>query len=441
MQLRGLLNRPPPTHAPSMDRQEVERQMSQVYNPDDASSLVAGILGVTEGTDNHFDSSSFDSEGRRKGSPNAVEPFTGLWTMAYGIVNDPRMPATTYNTNVAKRLFPEINNLDELQVDQLKQVATQLLREKEKKLGQRNTLVETGPRKGQRKNLEELVREDERVAEYNQLAPRHRALVLDAYWNTGKSFPKLTRNALNHQSNPTDENKKGITKESRRLDGGKNTRGMDNRVVRVFKYLNMPLEQSELPEASERIPERALPQEAMRSPQHAPPADMSGLQQQMSQVYNQQPAGFPDARIGGAPTGGGSIRRESLFSPQKPKPIATKKETPLELYGPSGWMTTEGRRAYKNNFGGESTEYSIGVKNPAINDGLLTHIPSIYEGKIVDQRTAENNIISNKGYDPETGRYITPGGDPEARSQGLDLIKQVARKPESAKRSNRKNKY
>jgi hypothetical protein len=112
------------------------------------------------------------------------------------------------------------------------------------------------------------------------------------------------------------------------------------------------------------------------------------------------------------------------YNPQLPPP-------PLSLGAPTGLMTTEGRRAYHNNFGGMSTEYSIGTKNPKINNGLLTHIPSIYDGQIVDQRTAEDMIIRNNGVDPETGRFITPGGDPEARSQGLSLTKQIARKPAS----------
>jgi len=114
-----------------------------------------------------------------------------------------------------------------------------------------------------------------------------------------------------------------------------------------------------------------------------------------------------------------------------------KKEKKLVLGEPTGYMTTEGRPAYHNNFGGMSTEYSIGVKNPNINGGLLTHIPSIYDGKIVDQGTAERIIIENNGVDPETGRLIAHGGDPEARSQGLKMTKRIARKPEAAYRQSR----
>ena len=117
---------------------------------------------------------------------------------------------------------------------------------------------------------------------------------------------------------------------------------------------------------------------------------------------------------------------DSLMRPKQ----NLRKQKKLELGGRSGWMTTEGRPAYHNNFGGMSTEYSIGVKNPNINNGELTHIPSIYGGKIlmtpdgeIDEDAIAQIIIDNEGIDPETGRFITPGGDPEARSQGLELIK------------------
>ena len=95
---------------------------------------------------------------------------------------------------------------------------------------------------------------------------------------------------------------------------------------------------------------------------------------------------------------------------------------PLQLGRPTGYRTTEGRLAFENNFGGMSTEYSIGVRNPQINNGQLTHIPSIWGGKVRDQKYAEDMIIKNQGIDPETGRYVTPGGNPEERSKGLELM-------------------
>lgn len=96
-----------------------------------------------------------------------------------------------------------------------------------------------------------------------------------------------------------------------------------------------------------------------------------------------------------------------------------EKEEPLILGKPTGRVTTEGRIEYENNQGGTSTEYTVGVKNPKINNNKLTHIPSIYNGKRVDQKEAERIIIANDGKDPETGRFITAGGNPEERSKSI----------------------
>tara|TARA_R110000751_G_scaffold159525_2_gene265235 strand:+ start:3615 stop:6095 length:2481 start_codon:yes stop_codon:yes gene_type:complete len=100
-------------------------------------------------------------------------------------------------------------------------------------------------------------------------------------------------------------------------------------------------------------------------------------------------------------------------------PDNPEEEAPLELGEWTGRYNSEGRKIYPNNFGTESSEYTIGVTNKQINEGQLTHIPSIYNGKPVSQKEAEDIIIANGGKDPETGRLITPGGDPEARSQSL----------------------
>jgi hypothetical protein len=94
----------------------------------------------------------------------------------------------------------------------------------------------------------------------------------------------------------------------------------------------------------------------------------------------------------------------------------------LQLGRPTGYRTTEGRLAFENNLGGMSTEYSIGTRNKKINNGQLTHIPSIWGGKVRDQKYSEDMIIKNHGIDPETGRYVTPGGNPEERSKGLELM-------------------
>jgi hypothetical protein len=107
---------------------------------------------------------------------------------------------------------------------------------------------------------------------------------------------------------------------------------------------------------------------------------------------------------------------------EPPKP----EEEKLELGEWTGKHTKEGRKIYPTNKGWEASEYTIGVKHPQINGGELTHIPSIYGGKIVDQATAEQNIIDNGGKDPETGRYIGPGGDPEARSRSIGEQKKLS---------------
>ena len=100
---------------------------------------------------------------------------------------------------------------------------------------------------------------------------------------------------------------------------------------------------------------------------------------------------------------------------------STAEGVELKLGEATGRVTTEGRKEYKNNLGGTSTEYTIGTTNPKINGGKLTHIPSIYNGKPVSQKEAEDIIIANGGKDPETGRFITPGGDPKARSEAIEF--------------------
>jgi hypothetical protein len=116
------------------------------------------------------------------------------------------------------------------------------------------------------------------------------------------------------------------------------------------------------------------------------------------------------------------------IEPREPISQRTKessKEEPLILGKPTGRVTTEGRIEYENNKGGTSTEYTVGVKNPKINNGELTHIPSIYNGKRVDQKEAERIIIANDGKDPETGRFITAGGNPEERSKSISFDKEI----------------
>jgi hypothetical protein len=81
----------------------------------------------------------------------------------------------------------------------------------------------------------------------------------------------------------------------------------------------------------------------------------------------------------------------------------------------TGKHTEEGRKIYHNNKGGVSSEITMGVEI----DGKEYHIPTIFDGKRVTLRKAKEIIVNNGMKDPETGRLITPGGNPGARSSGL----------------------
>ena len=81
----------------------------------------------------------------------------------------------------------------------------------------------------------------------------------------------------------------------------------------------------------------------------------------------------------------------------------------------TGKYTEEGRKIYHNNKGGVSSEITMGVEI----DGKEYHIPTIFDGKRVTWQKAKEIIVNNGMKDPETGRLITPGGNPGARSSGL----------------------
>lgn len=68
--------------------------------------------------------------------------------------------------------------------------------------------------------------------------------------------------------------------------------------------------------------------------------------------------------------------------------------------------TPEGRPIIQNPDGSVSTERTITVTHPSINDGKPTNIPSIYGGKSVSEQEAIKIISENKGVDPETGRKM-----------------------------------
>ena len=126
-------------------------------------------------------------------------------------------------------------------------------------------------------------------------------------------------------------------------------------------------------------------------------------------------AGLPPGRINAQ----GLMSDDKQPSLMRPQSLPAKKK-PLEIYKRSGNVTPEGRPMYLNNFGGESSENTIGVTDPRINNNELTHIPSIYDGKILNEKDSMQKVVDANGYDQITGRFITPGGDPEARSKSLD---------------------
>jgi hypothetical protein len=66
----------------------------------------------------------------------------------------------------------------------------------------------------------------------------------------------------------------------------------------------------------------------------------------------------------------------------------------------SGVKTHDGYPARKNSDGSYSTELSITVTNPKLNNGKPTNIPSLWKGKEVDEDTAVENVLaSGKKYE------------------------------------------
>ena len=143
--------------------------------------------------------------------------------------------------------------------------------------------------------------------------------------------------------------------------------------------------------------------------------------------YNEKPNTFsPRYNKTGDRTGKEIMHMLNPSPTRKPmstlEPIAPTPMQPLKLGDPTGEYTPEGRPLLLNNQGGKSSEYSIGVKDPRINNKALTHIPSIYDGNILNQKDAIQEVVDAGGYDRLTGRYIEEGGDPNARSMSLKNI-------------------
>lgn len=81
----------------------------------------------------------------------------------------------------------------------------------------------------------------------------------------------------------------------------------------------------------------------------------------------------------------------------KPKPEEPKSNKPTI---PANAKTHDGYPARKNDDGSYSTEVSITVTNPKLNNGKPTNIPSLWKGKEVDEDAAVENVLaSGKKYD------------------------------------------
>lgn len=72
------------------------------------------------------------------------------------------------------------------------------------------------------------------IPSYSTLKPQHKAIVLDAKYNTGVNFPSLSKALSDYEKNPTEELKSKIVTESRRTSKGKYNTGLDNRVAKLL---------------------------------------------------------------------------------------------------------------------------------------------------------------------------------------------------------------
>lgn len=72
------------------------------------------------------------------------------------------------------------------------------------------------------------------IPSYAALQPKHKAIVLDAKYNTGVNFANLAKALSDYEGNPTEELKAKIVAESRRSSKGKYVPGLDNRVAKLL---------------------------------------------------------------------------------------------------------------------------------------------------------------------------------------------------------------
>lgn len=135
-------------------------------------------------------------------------------TLPYGIVNDPdkNPSATTRNKKAAKSLGYDLNDLT---IDQAKEVATKISNDIDRKLS-----------------------EDPKVGkEYLNLSDNLKTLVIDAMFNTNVVYKELIKASTTYMSDKNEDTLYDVIKESRRVikeDGKtKTVKGLDNRVGKL----------------------------------------------------------------------------------------------------------------------------------------------------------------------------------------------------------------
>ena len=97
---------------------------------------------------------------------------------------------------------------------------------------------------------------------------------------------------------------------------------------------------------------------------------------------------------------------QELYNPSISSPPSSQQTQFAPLTNEVIGLTEEGRPIIRNEDGTMSSERTITITHPMINNGKPTNIPTIYNKKEVNQDEAINIIINSKGIDPETGRRL-----------------------------------
>lgn len=105
--------------------------------------------------------------------------------------------------------------------------------------------------------------------------------------------------------------------------------------------------------------------------------------------------------------------KEELMRKLIAKGLAREEDfQPIESLKATGDTTPEGRPVFQNQDGDFVTERSITINDPRINQGRATNIPTVFEGRFLNEQEAIDMVASSGGKDPITGRAL----------QGFDSI-------------------